>query len=111
MFERFTRAARDVVVRAQEEAAALGHDGIGTEHLLLGVAAGAAGAASLGVDPAGLRAAVARQRRRGELDAAALATIGIDLDAVRSRSRRPSGRARSPGGAAAGAGAAPATCR
>ena len=48
------------------------------------VAAGDGGTlASLGVDPARLRAAVAPQRRRGELDAAALATIGIDLDAVR----------------------------
>jgi hypothetical protein len=35
MFERFTDAARDVVTRAQEEARRLGHDYIGTEHLLL----------------------------------------------------------------------------
>ena len=44
MFERFTRAARDVVVCAQEEAAALGHDHVGTEHLLLGIAAAGGGA-------------------------------------------------------------------
>jgi ATP-dependent Clp protease ATP-binding subunit ClpA len=83
MLERFTRPARDVVVRAQEETARLGHDGIGTEHLLLGVAGGDGGILrSLGVELAALRAAVA-ERRRDELDAAALATIGIDLDAVR----------------------------
>ena len=40
MFERFTRALRDVVIRAQDEAAELGHDFLGTEHLLLGLAAG-----------------------------------------------------------------------
>lgn len=81
MFERFTRAARDVVIRAQEEAAALGHGGIGTEHLLLGVAA-KGDSAALGIDVAALRTAVAEASGDG-LDAAALATIGIDLDAVR----------------------------
>jgi ATP-dependent Clp protease ATP-binding subunit ClpC len=38
MFERFTDAARQVMVKAQEEARALGHDRIGTEHLLFGLA-------------------------------------------------------------------------
>lgn len=37
MFERFTERARQIVVLAQEEARALKHDHIGTEHLLLGV--------------------------------------------------------------------------
>ncbi len=37
MFERFTERARQVVVLAQEEARALQHDYIGTEHLLLGL--------------------------------------------------------------------------
>ena len=37
MFERFTDRARQTVVLAQEEARALGHDYIGTEHLLLGL--------------------------------------------------------------------------
>ncbi|HKN94946.1 MAG TPA: Clp protease N-terminal domain-containing protein, partial [Thermoleophilaceae bacterium] len=37
MFERFTEAARQVVVLAQEEARLLAHMHIGTEHLLLGV--------------------------------------------------------------------------
>ena len=37
MFERFTDRARRVVVFAQEEAGLLGHNYIGTEHLLLGL--------------------------------------------------------------------------
>jgi ATP-dependent Clp protease ATP-binding subunit ClpA len=37
MFERFTDRARRVVVLGQEEAQELGHDYIGTEHILLGL--------------------------------------------------------------------------
>ena len=37
MFERFTDQARRVVVQAQEEARTLGHNYIGTEHILLGL--------------------------------------------------------------------------
>jgi len=37
MLERFTDRARQVVVLAQQEARALGHDYIGTEHILLGL--------------------------------------------------------------------------
>jgi ATP-dependent Clp protease ATP-binding subunit ClpC len=37
MFERFTERARQVVVLAQDEARALGHNYIGTEHILLGL--------------------------------------------------------------------------
>src|SRR5919202_1947255 len=37
MFERFTERARQVVVLAQEEALTLGHNYIGTEHILLGL--------------------------------------------------------------------------
>ena len=37
MFERFTEAARQVVVLAQEEARGLKHNYIGTEHILLGL--------------------------------------------------------------------------
>jgi ATP-dependent Clp protease ATP-binding subunit ClpC len=37
MFERFTERARQVVVLAQDEARLLGHDHIGTEHILLGL--------------------------------------------------------------------------
>jgi ATP-dependent Clp protease ATP-binding subunit ClpC len=37
VFERFTESARQVVVLSQEEARLLGHNYIGTEHLLLGL--------------------------------------------------------------------------
>jgi ATP-dependent Clp protease ATP-binding subunit ClpC len=37
VFERFTERARQVVVLAQDESRALGHDYIGTEHILLGL--------------------------------------------------------------------------
>jgi len=82
MFNRFTRAARDVVLRAHEEAAALGHGGVNSEHLLLAVAAGGDLPPSLGIDEESLRAAV-KAAPGDELDGQALATIGIDLDAVR----------------------------
>ncbi len=56
VFERFTEAARQCVVRAQEEARELGHQSIGSEHLVLGVAR--VEPELLGVEPAKLRAAV-----------------------------------------------------
>lgn len=108
MSERFTRDARAVVVGAQHEARALGHEEIVAQHLLL---------ALLDVD--GIAARVLRRievRRDaivtdmatlGSSDAQALDLIGIDLDAVRSqvettfgpgaldrRRRRPTGRIR-----------------
>ena len=63
MFERFTDRARRVVVLAQEEARMLGHDYIGTEHLLLGLVAEDEGVAAnalegLGIDIHATRAAV-----------------------------------------------------
>jgi ATP-dependent Clp protease ATP-binding subunit ClpA len=99
MFERFTHAARDAVIRAQAEARELGHSPIGTEHALLAMLADEQGpiAASLrgsGVDARYVRAEIVRRvgpRPEGEQavadadaeDAAALKAIGIDLDAVR----------------------------
>ena len=47
MFERFTDDARAAVVAAQAESAALHHGWIGTEHLLLGILAGAGDGARL----------------------------------------------------------------
>jgi len=38
VFERFTQESREVLTRAQAEARELGHDCIGTEHILLGLA-------------------------------------------------------------------------
>jgi ATP-dependent Clp protease ATP-binding subunit ClpA len=90
MFERFTQGARRVVVVAQEQAADLAHDWIGTEHLLLGVLADEREAARLrpfGLTADGAREEVVRIVGRGErdLDPEALATLGIDLDEVRRR--------------------------
>ncbi|MFC7449243.1 Clp protease N-terminal domain-containing protein [Rhodococcus daqingensis] len=92
MFERFTTEARDAVIGAQAEARALRSSQIGTEHLLLGVVAAAAGT-PLGqvLDDAGLTLgatrAAATEARGGQAlgaeDAEALRSIGIDLDAVR----------------------------
>ena len=93
MFERFTGAAREVVVRAQQEARRFGHPWLGTEHLLLGVlaqpdAAGVRALAELGVTVDAARAALSRVVGIGGLgpgDADALRTLGIDLDEVRHR--------------------------
>jgi ATP-dependent Clp protease ATP-binding subunit ClpA len=70
MFERFTQQARDVIVLAQEQARALEHDSIGTEHLLLGLLEEEDGAAvhvleGLGVTAERVRAEVARTRAAG----------------------------------------------
>lgn len=71
MFERFTEPARRVVVLAQDEARALSHDYIGTEHILLallreqdGVAARVLASFEVGIDEA--RAQVARTIRQGD---------------------------------------------
>jgi ATP-dependent Clp protease ATP-binding subunit ClpA len=100
MFERFTAAARGVVVNAQQEARELGHPYIGTEHLLLGLIGEPSSATARllhpsGVDPAVVRADI--QRLVGDKfepdlsfteadaeDAAALKAIGIDLAKVRT---------------------------
>jgi ATP-dependent Clp protease ATP-binding subunit ClpA len=123
MFERFTDEARAAVVAAEREAAALNHGWIGTEHLLLGLLADGDGRATrllcdFAVDRAWARGEVERIVGRGEpdLDADALATLGIDLDAVRERVERAfgagalSGRQRCRGGRIGG-GAAPFTPR
>lgn len=60
MFERFSRRARHVIVFAQEEARALDHDYIGTEHLVLGLVREEEGSAvsvleTLGVAPRDIR--------------------------------------------------------
>jgi ATP-dependent Clp protease ATP-binding subunit ClpA len=93
MFERFTPAARQVVVRAQDEAHAFGHPWLGTEHLLLGVLAepqapGVSVLTDLGVTVDTGRAALRQLVGTGglcETDADALRTLGIDLDEVRRR--------------------------
>ena len=99
MFERFTDRGREALVRAQEEARALGHGWIGTEHLLLGAASDRDGLAARILAEAGisieeLRDAVAGAvgRGGGNRDADALAAIGIDLAAVREAIESTFGR-------------------
>jgi ATP-dependent Clp protease ATP-binding subunit ClpA len=98
MFERFTTDARTVVVAAQVEARRLGHDWIGTEHVLIALLTDPAGAvarslAADGIDADHVRGeAVTRIGPRSpdtaseateQADAEALKAIGIDLEEVR----------------------------
>jgi ATP-dependent Clp protease ATP-binding subunit ClpA len=99
MFERFTDGARGAVVGAQRHAAGLNHGWIGTEHLLLGLLDDPDGRAGrllrerFAIDGEWASAEVERIVGRGEpgIDADALATLGIDLDAVRERVERTFG--------------------
>lgn len=95
MFRRFTAPARETVTRAQAESQRLGHSWLGSEHLLLALLSPAAGVAYEVLHEAGLN----DQRVRAEIkrldqepamsldaeDAAALQTVGIDLDSVLAR--------------------------
>jgi ATP-dependent Clp protease ATP-binding subunit ClpA len=97
MFERFSTAGRRAVEIAHAEAHAFGHRAIGTEHLLLGVAAqddqwAAQALVQRGLTAARVRSEIERIIGRGPaapfapgLDAGALATVGIDLEQVRRR--------------------------
>ncbi len=86
MFERFSKEARDVVARAQDEARQLRHPNIGVEHLLISMSAGSGTGARVlaghGVTAHELRLRLA-QLTRDDLDAEALASLGIDLARVR----------------------------
>jgi ATP-dependent Clp protease ATP-binding subunit ClpA len=88
MFERFTSDARAAVAGAQEEARALRHPYIGTEHLVLGLLAHDCLGGRLLSDQ-GMSADATRAKLRHwddsdrQLDPDALATLGIDLEAVR----------------------------
>jgi len=96
MFERFTQEARDLVALASEHARRLGHRYVGGEHLLLAtVTAGQPASAVLrahGVTPDLVEEEIVRRVGLGAgaglfggLDKDALATVGIDVDAVRAR--------------------------
>jgi ATP-dependent Clp protease ATP-binding subunit ClpC len=62
MFERFTNRARRVVVTAQEEARTLGHDYVGTEHLLLGLIHEGTGVAAMALESLAISPEVVRQQ-------------------------------------------------
>jgi len=96
MLERFTGDARGVVTGARESALRLGHDWIGCEHLLLALATtgGEVGVMlrGQGITPERVTWEVVRLAGAGRgaslsdvLDRDALASIGIDLDAVRGK--------------------------
>jgi ATP-dependent Clp protease ATP-binding subunit ClpA len=93
MFERFSKPARYAIVVAQEHAREFRSPAIGTEHLLLGITLCPATnvrniLADHGVAPDMVRRALDDRRSEepfGEEDAAALRSIGIDLDSVRER--------------------------
>jgi hypothetical protein len=69
---RWSAAAKAVIVGAREEAGALGHNHVGTEHLLLALAegsgVGAAALGKLGVDPDAVRTHVVEIIGRGTVD-------------------------------------------
>jgi hypothetical protein len=90
MFERFTESARGIVSQAQANARQLGHSYIGCEHLLMAAAMvdGPAGAALRDHDITPERIEATLLSTIGPLsglDKEALASIGIDLDAVRAK--------------------------
>lgn len=62
MFERFTDRARRVVVLAQDEARALGHNYIGPEHLLLGMLSEGNNMAATALTASGLSLQAARNQ-------------------------------------------------
>jgi ATP-dependent Clp protease ATP-binding subunit ClpA len=98
MFEKFHHDARAAVVLAKHEADAAGQPTISSEHLLLGLLA-QPGPAADALRAAGVDAADLRRRAGADgggesqpLDADALASLGIDLDAVRRATDAAFGR-------------------
>ena len=97
MFEKFTNLAKRSLTYAQDEAVALRHDFIGTEHLLLGLARVREGVAGELLHSYAITLERARAEALRVLEAAgvpatggreateALAAIGIDVDEIRRR--------------------------
>jgi ATP-dependent Clp protease ATP-binding subunit ClpA len=97
VFDIFTEAAKRSLLLGQDEAIALGHDFIGTEHLMLGLIGVDDGIAGQVLAERGVTAELARREAIAMLAAAgitgsgrhepvdALATIGIDVDEIRQR--------------------------
>jgi ATP-dependent Clp protease ATP-binding subunit ClpC len=91
VYDRFTELARRALVASRDAAASLGHDVIGTEHLLLGVAQTAGTASEVlraqGLELGQIRAEVARQSTAttGRNPKDALSTLGIDIDEIQRR--------------------------
>ena len=112
MFERFTRDARTVVVSTQELCRSLGADEIRPVHLLLALSEDDSGArdvlAAHGLTPDAVAEAIGAPGAApsapplGDDDAAALRSLGIDLDAIRAAVDKQFGE-----GALEGAGSTP----
>ena len=96
MFERFTPDARAVVAGAVQHAGRLGHRYVGGEHLLLAAVSASRPASAVlcarGLTPERVEEEIVRLAGLGAgaglfggLDRDALASIGIDIDAVRAR--------------------------
>ena len=89
-FDKFTERARRAMALAQQEALRLRHDGIGPEHLLLGLLREGEGVAArvlanLGADPGALRAAVEARMTPGEQ--AVRGSIDLSRDGKRAVER------------------------
>ena len=102
MFERFTDRARQVLVLAQEEAIALSHNFLGTEHELLGMLKLDGGIAPMVLGEFNVTYDRTRELALSALEqqgiprptidpAEALASIGIDLDEIRKRAEETFG--------------------
>jgi ATP-dependent Clp protease ATP-binding subunit ClpC len=97
MYEKFTIEAKRVIITAQSEAVALGHDFIGTEHVLLGLVGVEGSVADEVLSVHAVTAARAREETvriltdagvantGGQPMADALATLGIDVEQIRRR--------------------------
>ena len=96
VYDRFTELAKRAMVGARDAATALGHDFIGTEHLLLGLAQTAGIASETlrahGVELGQLRDETVRElatdgvpATRGQAAKDALSSLGIDLAEIRRR--------------------------
>jgi ATP-dependent Clp protease ATP-binding subunit ClpA len=90
MFERFTDAARQAVAAAEGESRDTSSGYIGTEHLLIALAAEPQGLGGrilrdLGAAPEELRTDARRHAGPSAIDPDALATLGIDFDEVKRR--------------------------
>ena len=98
MFDRFTSSVLEVVENAQIEARDLGHNYIGTEHLLIALSARPDLTAGRAVHECGIETVRLREGLTRLLagppsdDATLLRTLGIDLHAVRQTVERTLGQ-------------------
>jgi len=100
MTRHFSEDANALVVRAYEHAVRLEHPYLGGEHLLLALAGADQPAGAVlrehGATPERTEAEIVRQSGAGlfgDLDRDALATVGVDIDAVRATTEESFGHA------------------